>query len=76
MAGSPTQPDWQSRLPGEQWVLLDSAETAEAYLRTYKDNQVIKEPFPNAQGLYARIRFPDRALQHRIYVASFNLEDG
>ena len=62
------QPDWQARLPGEQWVLLDSTQAADAYLATYKNDQVIKEAFPNEEGLYARIRFHDRILQHRVYV--------
>jgi hypothetical protein len=63
------QPDWQNRLPGEQWVLLDSVSTAEAYLTGYQGSQVFREPFPNEQGLYARIQFPDRIPQHRIYIA-------
>ena len=66
-----TLPDWSARLPGEQWVLVDSVQAAEAYLATYNplEVRITREGYPNPQGLYARIRFPDRIPQHRIYVA-------
>ena len=72
------QPDWQARLPGEQWVLLDSVATAEAYLATYLSSgppsSVLRQPYPNADGLYAKIRFPDRIPEHHVYVAQTNPE--
>lgn len=68
----PSQPDWSKRLPGEQWLMLDSIDSAEAYLATYASQQVsvVREEYPNPQGLYARIRFPDRIAEHRVYIAS------
>ena len=68
----PTQaPDWEARLPGEQWLLLDSVAVAEAVLATYSAEGITihREPFPNPSGLYARIRFADRIPQNRIYIS-------
>jgi hypothetical protein len=63
-------PDWDSRLPGEQWLVLDSAATAEAYLAGYDSQkaQVVRMDFPNPEGLYAKIRYADRITEDRIYI--------
>lgn len=66
------QPDWESRMPGEQWLMLDNLASAEAYLGTYAGSNAViqREPFPNPEQLYARIRFPGQLSQHRVYVLS------
>lgn len=68
------EPDWSQRMPGEQWVVLDSIEAAEAYLLTYQADAVTiqREPYPNASGLYARIARHGQVLPHRIYVSELN----
>jgi len=71
MTSSDQQPNWQARMPGEQWVMLDSPDTAEAYLNTYADSNAViqREPFPNPEQLYARVRFPGQFSQHHIYIS-------
>lgn len=65
-------PNWSTRMPGEQWVVVDSPQAAEAYLATYSVDgaTVVREPFPNAEGLYACVRFPGRVAGHRVFVES------
>ncbi len=60
----------ENRLPGEQWVTLESPELAEAYLASFEPSQVIiyREPWPNQNGLYARLQYPDRVPQDKIFV--------
>lgn len=59
-------------MPGEQWLMLDSPQAAEAYLGTYSGTNAIiqRETFPNAEYLYARIRFPNQIPQHRVYITA------
>lgn len=68
----PTQPDWEARIPGEQWMLMDSESSAEAYLATYKPSEakIYRETYPNPEHLYARISFPGRIPQHHLYIAA------
>lgn len=63
-------PDFSKRMPGEQWVVFDSPQAAEAYLKTFEgqDATVRREAFPNPEGLYGQVRFPGRIAGHRVYV--------
>jgi hypothetical protein len=76
MAPSAPQPDWEARLPGEQWVVLDSVAAAERYLSTYPADKAIiqREPYPNPQGLFARILFVERVQQDRVYISPASSE--
>jgi hypothetical protein len=62
--------DWLNRIPGEQWVMLDSVKAAEAYLSTFTSGQVaiLRETWPNDNKLYARLSFPGVIPQWRVYV--------
>lgn len=64
------EPDWSKRLPGEQWLILDSPMAAETYLSILEEGTIHREPFPNVDGLYAKISYPNRITQNRIYVFS------
>jgi hypothetical protein len=69
MSESFNLPGWEERMPGEQWVMLDTVATADTYLSSYGDEAVIhRESWPNPDGLYARISFPGRIPQYRIYI--------
>lgn len=58
-------------MPGEQWLLFGSPQEAEAYLGTYPAEAAVeREPWPNEEGLYARIRLPGRIQQDRIYIGT------
>jgi hypothetical protein len=72
MAANSFENVWQKRMPGEQWLTLDSPETAEVYLASLniENAMVCRESFPNAAGLYARIRYPGRIPENKVFVAS------
>lgn len=70
------EPDWRHRLPGEQWLVMDSIQAAEFYLGTLSDQAKIQhEIYPNAEGIYAKISMPGQVIQHRIYVPPPEMSD-
>lgn len=76
MVHSAPQPDWEARLPGEQWLLLDSIAAAERYLSAYPEGGAViqREPYPNPQCLFARILFAGRVQQDRVYISPASSE--
>lgn len=63
------EPDWSKRLPGEQWLILDSPEMAEAYINGLPpQTAVIREQYPNPEGLYAQFLPPGQVFPNRLYV--------
>jgi hypothetical protein len=63
------EPDWSHRLPGEQWLILDSPQTAEFYLSQLPpQTNIVREPYPNPEGLYAQFSPAGQVFRNRIYV--------
>jgi hypothetical protein len=62
------------RMPGEQWVTLDSVGHAQRYLDslTQEPVRIIREPYPNPLGLFARVRYPDRIPELKLFVPLIN----
>lgn len=62
------------RMPGEQWVTLDSLEHAQRYLDSLAQEPVhiTQEPYPNPLGLFARVRYPDRIPELKLFVPVIN----
>lgn len=67
---NPVEDAIQQRLPGEQVLIVDSTETAEVYLSNLQGNlsEIIREAYPNAIGLYARIRYKDRIQEDKVFI--------
>ncbi|MDX2084509.1 MAG: hypothetical protein SFZ03_03880 [Candidatus Melainabacteria bacterium] len=65
----------RERFPGEEWVLLDRLNAAEAYLHSLEQAppepgiRIERQPFPNPEGLFARVYFPGRVLPRLLLVA-------
>lgn len=63
------EPDWSQRLPGEQWVILDSPQSAEFYLNQLpSETIIIREEYPNPDRLYAQFSAPGQIFRNRLYV--------
>lgn len=63
------EPDWSERLPGEQWLVLDSVQSAEGYLSQLPENTAVDRlPYPNEEGLYAQFSIPGQVFKNRLYV--------
>jgi hypothetical protein len=60
----------KNRIPGENLIMLPSAEVAEIYLAALdpKLTEVVREAFPNSQGLYACIRHRNRIPEDKLFV--------
>jgi hypothetical protein len=64
-------PPWDQRLPGEQWITLDSPAMAEQYLALLGQTpgvSIQRPDYPNAEGLYAIIRHADRIPENKVFV--------
>jgi hypothetical protein len=67
--GTWQEPDWSKRLPGEQWLILDSPQSAESYLSGLPPQTlIVRQPYPNPEGLYAQFSPPGQVFQNRLYV--------
>ncbi|HEY9745190.1 MAG TPA: hypothetical protein V6C99_03115 [Oculatellaceae cyanobacterium] len=70
------EPDWRQRLPGEQWLVLDSVQAAEQYLATLPASTTInRQTFPNEEGIYALFSSPGQVFGHKIFVSANNAQD-
>ncbi len=61
-----------SRIPGESIIVVPSPDMAEAYLSgvNLEEGIVEREEFPNASGLYARVRYRNRIPEDKVFISA------